>query len=77
MQKARGQAKSVKYPQPEQMLADVFTRGGNELNDDSPYGMCKVYTAIASVFCRCLNLSSICRHVIAATFRPFSIPGLP
>ncbi|XP_057300757.1 endophilin-A3-like [Hydractinia symbiolongicarpus] len=37
MQKARGQAKSVKYPQPEQMLADVFTRGGAELNDDSPY----------------------------------------
>lgn len=36
-QKARGQAKSVKYPQPEFNLAEVFTKGGSEMNDDSPY----------------------------------------
>jgi len=36
-QKARGQAKTVKYPQPEFNLAEVFTKGGDELNDGNPY----------------------------------------
>lgn len=38
-QKARGQAKSVKYPQPEFNLAEVFIKGGGELNDNSPYAL--------------------------------------
>merc|ERR1712183_1169610 len=36
-QKARGQTKSVKYPQPEFNLAEVFTNGANGLNDNSQY----------------------------------------
>lgn len=36
-QKARGQAKSARYPQPESILADVFSKGGNELNEMTPY----------------------------------------
>lgn len=36
-QKARGQAKNVKYPQPEFNLAEVFAKGGAELDDNSPY----------------------------------------
>lgn len=36
-QKARGQQKSVKYPQPEFNLGDSFTRTSAGINDDSPY----------------------------------------
>jgi len=37
LQKARGQAKSVRYPQAECVLGDVFLKGGNDLNEFSPY----------------------------------------
>jgi len=36
-QKARGQAKSAKYPQPEFSLAEVFINGSGGLNDNSHY----------------------------------------
>jgi len=36
-QKARGQAKSAKYPQPEFSLAEVFSNGAGGLNDNSEY----------------------------------------
>jgi len=36
-QKARGQTKSAKYPQPEFNLAEVFINGSGGLNDSSPY----------------------------------------
>ena len=44
-QKARGQAKTVRYPQPESILADVFSKGGNEINDYSPYGKYNTWTS--------------------------------
>ena len=48
LQKARGQAKSAKYPQAEETLGDVFTRGGTGIGDDSPYGM---YTTSLILLC--------------------------
>jgi len=38
-QKARGQAKSAKYPQPEFNLAEVFINSSSGLNDNSEYAL--------------------------------------
>ena len=39
-QKAKGQQRNVKYPQPEYNLGDVLTRTGASIDDGSPY--CKL-----------------------------------
>ena len=39
-QKAKGQQRNVRYPQPEFNLGDVFTRTGASIDDGSPY--CKL-----------------------------------
>jgi len=36
-QKAKGQQRNVRYPQPEFNLGDVLTRTGASIDDTSPY----------------------------------------
>jgi len=47
-QKARGQARNVRYPQPESLLGEVFKKGSVDLDDDSPY--CESLRACGDAF---------------------------
>ena len=49
-QKAKGQQRSVKYPQPEFNLGDVFTRTGASLDDGSPYCKLSFISAKSAIF---------------------------
>eukprot|EP00111_Clytia_hemisphaerica_P015820 TCONS_00046718-protein len=48
IQKAKGQQRNVRYPQPEFNLGDVFTRAGASLDDGSPY--CSALTDLGEAF---------------------------